>query len=280
MDDIVYIDDADIAWRTRTGNTTFGPENIIVQNNSSSNGLLYCVDLNSIGGSEIIFTRDDSGGPFNPQNVTHAIIRNQFCHPITYGTDIHNSICSYTWIDGVTYTDNDTTATYVLSNSIGCDSVITLNLTIETLVANITASGNTLMGEPSGSTYQWLDCNNNNYPIPGENDQTFTPLTDGSYAVAVMQNGCSDTSSCYPFNYITSIKELQLKQIKILPNPTTGEVTLPEFKGKAILYDLFGNECLITSSSYINLSHLRDGMYLLKFKGEDGNTYISKIIKN
>ncbi|MBO7133855.1 MAG: hypothetical protein J6W06_06845 [Bacteroidales bacterium] len=36
----------------------------------------------------------------------------------------------YTWIDGHTYTESDSTATYTLRNSIGCDSVIRLDLTI------------------------------------------------------------------------------------------------------------------------------------------------------
>ena len=36
----------------------------------------------------------------------------------------------YTWIDGHTYTESDSTATYTLTNSIGCDSVVRLNLTV------------------------------------------------------------------------------------------------------------------------------------------------------
>ncbi|MBQ9508069.1 MAG: hypothetical protein IJR53_01430, partial [Bacteroidales bacterium] len=37
---------------------------------------------------------------------------------------------SYTWIDGVTYTESNNTATYTLTNAAGCDSIVTLNLTI------------------------------------------------------------------------------------------------------------------------------------------------------
>ena len=36
----------------------------------------------------------------------------------------------YTWIDGHTYTESDSTATYTLTNSIGCDSVVRLNQTV------------------------------------------------------------------------------------------------------------------------------------------------------
>ena len=48
----------------------------------------------------------------------------------TYGTDVIVACDSMTWIDGVTYTSSNNTATYVLTNSNGCDSVVTLDLTI------------------------------------------------------------------------------------------------------------------------------------------------------
>jgi gliding motility-associated-like protein len=45
-------------------------------------------------------------------------------------TDVQTACNNYTWIDGNTYTANNNTATFTLTNSVGCDSVITLNLTI------------------------------------------------------------------------------------------------------------------------------------------------------
>ena len=47
---------------------------------------------------------------------------------------------SYTWIDGITYTSNNNTATQTLTNVAGCDSIILLNLTIHTydsIVSNV-----------------------------------------------------------------------------------------------------------------------------------------------
>ena len=43
---------------------------------------------------------------------------------------------SYTWIDGITYNYENTTSTVFLTNSVGCDSVVTLNLTINTSEVN------------------------------------------------------------------------------------------------------------------------------------------------
>lgn len=48
----------------------------------------------------------------------------------TYGTDVQNVCSSYKWIDGKTYTTNNSTATFKLKNKLGCDSIVTLNLTI------------------------------------------------------------------------------------------------------------------------------------------------------
>ena len=48
----------------------------------------------------------------------------------TSGTDNQIACDNYTWIDGVTYTTSNNTATFTLTNVAGCDSLVTLNLTI------------------------------------------------------------------------------------------------------------------------------------------------------
>ena len=47
------------------------------------------------------------------------------------GTDVQNHCDTYTWIDGVTYTETPAEEpTFTLTNAAGCDSVVTLNLTV------------------------------------------------------------------------------------------------------------------------------------------------------
>ena len=48
----------------------------------------------------------------------------------TSSTDVVESCYSYTWIDGNTYTLSNNTATHSLINASGCDSVVSLDLTI------------------------------------------------------------------------------------------------------------------------------------------------------
>jgi len=45
-------------------------------------------------------------------------------------TDVQNGCDSFTWIDGNTYTASESSATQTLTNAAGCDSVVTLNLTM------------------------------------------------------------------------------------------------------------------------------------------------------
>ena len=51
----------------------------------------------------------------------------------TYSTDNHIACDSFTWIDGVTYTSSNNSATYTLvgANAAGCDSIVTLNLEVK-----------------------------------------------------------------------------------------------------------------------------------------------------
>ena len=71
----------------------------------------------------------------------------------TYYTDTLASCDSISWINGVTYTSSNNSATHIITNSIGCDSIITLNLTI----TNSTLS--TDVQTICDSSYTWIDGN-------------------------------------------------------------------------------------------------------------------------
>jgi hypothetical protein len=48
----------------------------------------------------------------------------------TNGTDVQTACDTYTWIDGLTYNASTNAPTFLLTNAAGCDSLVTLNLTI------------------------------------------------------------------------------------------------------------------------------------------------------
>lgn len=107
-----------------------------------------------------------------------------------------------------------------------CDSIFTINLTINNADASVTDNGNSLTANAVGAGYQWLDCNNGFAPISGETNATFTPTVSGDYAVEVTENGCTEMSNC--FNVVVSgIEELAFNNnLSVYPNPTTGQFTV------------------------------------------------------
>ena len=74
----------------------------------------------------------------------------------TAGVDVQTACGNYTWINGVTYTESNSTATYTLTNAAGCDSVVTLNLTINqpvTTTSTATICDSELPYEWNGVTF-------------------------------------------------------------------------------------------------------------------------------
>lgn len=82
----------------------------------------------------------------------------------TTSTDVQSACNTFTWIDGNTYTTSNTTATHVVNNAAGCDSTITLNLTISNVATSTDA-------QSVCSTFTWID--GNTYTT-NNNTATFT----------------------------------------------------------------------------------------------------------
>jgi hypothetical protein len=139
------------------------------------------------------------------------------------GVDIQTWCNSFTWIDGLSYTENNNSAFYVLENaaSTGCDSIVFLDLTMVGAFINSTTTY--LEALPPLAVYQWLDCNDNYAPISFETWQNFYPSVIGEYAVAVDISGCIDTSDCAHLE-VADLLEPASNQLIIFPNPTRGPI--------------------------------------------------------
>ena len=121
------------------------------------------------------------------------------------GTDVQE-ICSgdeYTWIDGNIYTEPNDSATYTMVGNNGCDSIVTLNLSVISVPEpTIVQNGNMLSCDNCATAYQWLDCDDNYAPIEGATDIVFTASQNGSYALEITFDACSDTSDCYDIDFV------------------------------------------------------------------------------
>ncbi len=146
------------------------------------------------------------------------------CTP-TYSTDSQVACNSYTWIDGVTYTSSNNTATHTLVNAEGCDSIITLNLTINTINTSITQTGLVLTAGEVGVNYQWLDCSAMSI-ITGSTSQSYTATENGEYAVIVSNNICLDTSSCFAVTNVGIVENSFGSDFIVFPNPTKGNISI------------------------------------------------------
>lgn len=132
-------------------------------------------------------------------------------------------------INGTAYDASNPTGTEVFTNidPNGCDSTVTVSLNVlpdidETIDNTLEP---TLSANQTGATYQWIDCDNGNAPIPGATDQTYTVTSNGNYAVEVTVNGCTEVSSCT--NVITiGVSDALLLAANIYPNPSSGIVNI------------------------------------------------------
>ena len=72
---------------------------------------------------------------------------------------------------------------------------------------------------------QWLDCDQDFAPIPGENRFFFQPDSAGSYSLQVSSGRCVDTLDCVSFN-LTEIGSLAAASFELYPNPARNALTL------------------------------------------------------
>ena len=182
--------------------------------------------------------------------------------------------------------------TLTASNS--CDSIVTTNLIVENDInISVTISEPTLTANSSSSTYQWINCNVGNSPIPNETAQSFTATENGSYAVILTENNCSDTSDCYAITTIGIFEKNANNNLSIYPNPFDTEINLNinlSASSSIILelYDLQGKQMdttiksgLFQGNNIINYKPnvISKGVYMLKIITNDA-VFVRRLVKN
>ncbi len=225
----------------------------------------------------------------------------------TTGIDIQTACDSFVWIDQATYYSSNQTAIYTLSNTKGCDSLVTLDLTLyHSTVSNVqekhcaeyfsptgkiyTESGvyqDTLTGHTGcdsivvidlqiihidtavsidagvitslakADSFQWIYCDSAG--IFDQINSTFSPKTNGTYAVELKSEGCVDTSACVPINFI-KVDQTNVCEF-VYPNPTDGLVNINLGDG----HEMVGISLFSTDGKQI-LDHRLDGVVRYSFQ--------------
>ena len=175
-----------------------------------------------------------------------------------------------------------------IPNMAGCDSIITINLTINTVDTSVSVNDVTLTANAPGAAYQWIDCSNNQ-PIAGETGQTFTANANGNYAVIVTENSCTDTSACYSIVSVGLNRDLFSSKFKLYPNPTQGQftVTCSDKQEKLwieitnMLGETVQNEVISgTQFSRFDITNSTAGVYFVKITNAGGEKAVIKVIKH
>ncbi|MGB0428853.1 MAG: T9SS type A sorting domain-containing protein [Bacteroidia bacterium] len=155
---------------------------------------------------------------------------------------------NYTFYKSGVYKDTFT-------NSNGCDSIVTIELTIIDNNPKVNFSNNTLSVDLDSLKYQWLNCETDFAKIDTATRQKFRPTKSGEYTAVVFEESCADTAACLDV-VIVGKEDVETNEISVYPNPVndvlfvSSKTQIESIK----IYDATGK--LMTASTKVD-----NGMY-------------------
>lgn len=285
---------------TQAGCTAISTISVVINppitiNATAGNGT---ITLNPTGGTPP-YQYSMNGGAYTANNTFNNLCPNNYtltvkdnfgagCTKDTVVSLIDTSITTLTQTACFSFFFNgnylNTSGTYnaIFINANGCDSVVNLVLTINTVNSGITQTAGVLTASAAGAAYQWLDCNTN-ILINGEVSQSYTPAISGSYAVIITQNGCTDTSACETV-VISGIESYDKEGLlSIYPNPASNNLHIESATAfsEIVIYDvqmkkLTTIELDRTKTASISTKELSNGMYFFSIN----NGQVRKVVIN
>ena len=169
-----------------------------------------------------------------------------------------------------------------IANAAGCDSLLTINVTINTVDTSMTASNGVFSAAATGAQYVWIDCATNQ-AVPGATSQQFTPTQNGSFAVVVTQNGCTDTSACRAIQNI-GLQDVSSHGIKVYPNPARGAFTIESpAAGVLVVRSITGatvhTQALQEGNNAVQTA-LPNGVYVLEIRNDTYTGFTRLVVQN
>ena len=176
---------------------------LIINNSSTStdNVGTHCYSYTWIDGNTYTATNNTATWTTtNAAGCTHTETLNLIINNSTTSIDNVGAHCdSYTWIDGITYTVSNNSATWITTNPLtGCDNIATLQLIIgyeDDINLVIDKNNISCFGYNDGSIILSPDGGNPPYNFlwdNGSTNQSLFSLSEGSYSFNMTdQNGCT-----------------------------------------------------------------------------------------
>lgn len=172
------------------------------------------------------------------------------------------------------------------TNINGCDSIVTMDVTIISYDPGVTRNGNDLSANQDNASYAWLDCDAGYSPITDATGQTFTPTINGNFALELTYKSCVDTSDCISVSNL-SFHAFGSSSIKIQPNPnegvfvltselpSLGQVRIVNANGQVVLEKDANSQ----SELKLDIKEFPAGIYFIEVKGQNSLDRL-KVIKN
>ena len=178
-------------------------------------------------------------------------------------TDVQSACDSYTWIDGVTYTESNSSATQLFTTSAGCDSTLTLALTLNT-------STSSELFETALDTYTL-------------NGTTYS--SSGVYTQVISNEAGCDSTITLNLTIDSSVGiDEQNQSFFVYPNPTNDKlnITAPELIGKRgkvmhISGKLAFEFIQASAQTELDCGELATGEYIISFEGGNKGVHLSFI---
>jgi len=184
---------------------------------------------------------------------------------------------------GALLIDSSGVYTDTLTNRLGCDSIVTLDITFEQAPPNLVTVGGVLMSANlDDARYQWVNCRDSS-AIEGATTQFFIPEVNGSYAVIIETDDCTYFSECYEMNVgTTNTNSVDISnEIGLFPNPVRDQfrLDLGSWGGRQFAWsivDMQGRRVVdglerLEVNHRVDVQQLPPGLYWLTLQTEDGH---------
>lgn len=154
------------------------------------------------------------------------------------------------------------------------------NVDITTTTTDLTIEANA-----TNVDYQWIDCDDNDAPIAGETNNTFTATANGNYAVIITDGNCVDTSDCVAITTVGLDVQNDVK-VRAYPNPVGATLnidvegaTLTNFEITNVAGQIIASSKEQTkATSSVETASWDAGVYLVKIHTTAG-TKMVKVVK-
>lgn len=254
--------------------------NLIIKNSSTSDEMITACDSSTWHGVTYYTSTDEPAYiDTNAVGCDSVITLHLTIRYSTYGVDVQRHCHSYSWIDGVDYDASTTTPVDTIQNGYGCDSIVTLNLTIQqdfivqkwsdVLIVNKKQIDNSL----TGNSCRWY--------MTMESEDVFLgtglyhrAAESGDYIVSI-----GDSIWSCPHRVTVN----QQKTIAAFPNPVINRTTVSggnwRIGDRVVVTNMYGiivvEESVKNQSSVeIDMTSLPKGIYLIQVAND-----LVKVIK-